>query len=600
MKHLSLAIIILLFFTLSAFSQDDAGINSSNITVQELQALVKFLTSDELEGRGSGTKGNEIAAKFIESEFKSYGLQPKGTNGYFQEFDFISTVKIGDDNSLSMKVKSLALDFKLNEHFRPLGLTIDTSISASLVFVGYGISAESLKYDDYAGVDVNGKIVVMMRYSPNGNKDTVFNKYTPIRMKAMTARNKGAIGMILINGPVDEPEGKLVAFNFDRGFGTSGIAAQTMKWQAFDSVLHFVGRDFKSIQEQINAMKQPQSFELADVMATMHTQTIKVHAKTSNIIGYLEGGDPKLKEEIVIVGAHMDHLGMGGEGSMKPDTVAIHHGADDNASGTSGLLELAEYCATHKNDFKRSLLFLSFSGEELGTLGSTYFVNNPTISLENAIAMLNMDMIGRMKESTLVVEGMGTSPNFENLVKSSNDDPSIKLTLKPDGYGPSDHAPFYSKNLPVMFFFTGTHREYHTPADTWEKIQYEGEQKIVSLISKITKEIANLNEKPAFTKAASSPMGGDRPGARVSLGIIPDYASEIAGLRIGGTRKDSPAEKAGLKEGDVIIKFGTKDIKNIYDYMYVLGEYKPGDEVDVVVKRGTEDITVKAKLEDRK
>ena len=593
--------LIILLSVLSVYASPLPQEKSSAITQQELQTHIKYLTSDELEGRGSGTPGNVLAAKYIENEFKSYGLEPKGTDGFQQPFDFISTVKIGEGNSLSVKVKGSPIDLKLDDGFRPLGFTVDTSITAPLAFVGYGISADSLKYDDYAGIDITGKIAVMMRYSPLGNKDTLFTKYTALRMKAMTARNKGAVAVIIIQGPIDDPESRLIKFSFDRGMGSSGIAALTMTWNAFDSIMHLNGKDFKTIQETINKNQQPQSFDLPEVTATFQTQTDRVNAKTLNVVGYLEGSDSDLKNQVVAIGAHFDHLGMGGEGSLKPDTVAIHHGADDNGSGTAGLLELAQYCAAHKSEYKRSILFISFSGEELGTLGSMYYVNNPTIPLDNIVTMFNMDMIGRMKDSLLDVEGMGTSPGFEKLVKDESTDPSMKITLKPDGYGPSDHAEFYGKGIPVMFFFTGNHKDYHTPSDTWDKINYEGEQKVVTLVASLTKDIANLAEKPAFTKAASSAMGGgDRPGSRVSMGIVPDYASDVVGLKISGTRKDGPAEKAGIKEGDVLIKFGKKDIKNIYDYMYVLGEYKSGDQVNIIVKRGTEELTLPVTLSERK
>ncbi|OLD80939.1 MAG: hypothetical protein AUI33_01440 [Ignavibacteria bacterium 13_1_40CM_2_61_4] len=299
----------------------------------------------------------------------------------------------------------------------------------------------------------------------------------------------------------------------------------------------------------------------------------------------------------------MDHLGMGGEGSgsLSPGTSAIHHGADDNASGTAGLLELAQYFAAHRGELKRTIVLAAFSGEELGLLGSAYYVKNPLFPLDKTIAMLNMDMVGRLRDSVLVVEGMGTSPLWESAVRLENRD-SLALKLKPDGFGPSDHASFYAKDIPVMFFFTNMHSDYHRPSDTWDRINYAGEQKVVELVQRVTASIANAPSRPQFTRAASGPVAGsgDRQGLRVSLGVIPDYSEDVQGLKITGTRSGSPAEKAGMKADDIVIKFDGMDVKNIYDFMRGLEGHKPGDKVTIVVKRGTEVLSLNAVLEARK
>ncbi|MBI4811328.1 MAG: M28 family peptidase [Ignavibacteriales bacterium] len=332
---------------------------------------------------------------------------------------------------------------------------------------------------------------------------------------------------------------------------------------------------------------------------SVRTEIEKITARSANVVGLIPGTDSSLNKEYLIIGAHFDHIGMGGEGSgsLKPDTLAPHHGADDNASGTAGLLELAQYFSAQRHMLKRSLLFIAFTGEELGVLGSDYYVKHPFMTLDKTIAMINMDMIGRMKDSILVVEGMGTSPKFEEIVKRHNID-SLTLRLKPDGFGPSDQASFYKKDIPVIFFFTNLHSDYHKPSDTWDKINYSGEDKVVRLAARVISDLARDDQRPVFTKAASTPMGmgGDRQGARVSLGIIPDFAGDTPGMKISGTRPGSPAEKAGLKADDIIIKFGGKEVKNIYDFTYLLGQFKPGDEVEISVKRGSEEITLKATL----
>jgi hypothetical protein len=577
--------------------------DTTEITAPELQSHIQFLTSNRLAGRGSGTEGNRLAAEYIASEFQRYGLQPAGDNGtYFQEFRFTSGIEAGPHNAFSASAGGKEYRFAQDRDVRPLSFTTDTSITTGVVFAGYGITDTSLKYDDYAGIDVKGKIVFMLRYTPDGKKtESKFYNLASVRTKAFNAREHGATGLVMVTGPLDDEKPTLTPLTYDRGMGTSGIAAISMTWTACDSIFRLAGKSLRSTQEQINASKQPQSFDLAGVTASLQTDIKKLQSSSRNILAKLAPGAPSPADEMLVVGAHMDHLGMGGpgSGSLKPDTSAIHPGADDNASGTAGLLEMAQYLAAHRASLRRGVLFASFSGEEIGLLGSDYYVKHPTYPLASTVGMINMDMIGRMKDSVLVVEGIGTSPGFDSLVRKENTDPSILLKLKQDGYGPSDHASFYSKDMPVLFFFTNLHDDYHRPSDTWDKINYRDEQKVVALAARIAVDIASAPERPAFTKVAGSAAGGERRDVRVSLGVVPDYAEDIAGMKISGTRAGSAAEKAGLKGGDIIIKFGKKEIKNIYDFTAVLGEYKPGDEVVIVVKRGTEEVSLTAVLQGR-
>jgi hypothetical protein len=325
--------------------------------------------------------------------------------------------------------------------------------------------------------------------------------------------------------------------------------------------------------------------------------------KTDNILGYLPGGDPQVGNEVVVVGAHYDHLGRGGPESLSPKTEGeIHHGADDNASGTAGILELAEAFAFQKNFLKRSLLFMAFSGEEEGTLGSSFFVKNPTIPFEKIVAMVNMDMIGRMKDSTLIVQGAGTSPIWRELVGKANEGIGLKIKFTDDGYGPSDHSPFYAKEKPVLFFFSGTHTDYHKPSDTWEKINADGEELVLKLAYCTIDKIQALDTPLGYvrTKGDSVRMGGGSGELRAYLGTIPDYSEELVGVKLSGVREGSPAEKAGIQSGDVIVRFGEKAIRNIYDYTYALGAYKPGEKVEIGLLREGKPLTLSVTLERRK
>jgi hypothetical protein len=320
-----------------------------------------------------------------------------------------------------------------------------------------------------------------------------------------------------------------------------------------------------------------------------------------NVVGFLEGNDESLKNQIMVLGAHYDHLGMGGEssGSLRPDTVAVHHGADDNASGTAGVLELAQAFAGKKAELKRGMLFIAFSGEELGVLGSAYYVNHPIFPLEGTVVMLNMDMIGRMNKKTLIVYGVGTSPGFEALATKYNADSTFVLKLNKDGYGPSDHSSFYGKRVPVFNFFTDIHSDYHRPSDTYDRLNYPGEEKIVQYVGAIAAELNATAEKPQYVAVEMPRQPAAGRSNRVTMGTIPDFGEQVQGFKISGVRPGGPADKAGMLGGDIIVKFGNAEIKNLYDFNYALGEHKPGDQVEVVFKRGSETKTTKVTLEKR-
>ncbi len=573
------------------------------ITQADIKHHIQYLASPELKGRRAGEEGNRMAAKYIAEQFASYGLKPMGAaNNYFQPFSFVSLIRMSGTNSLSISAKGITKNYVLDRQFRPISFTENISVTSPLAFVGYGITAksDSLQYDDYANLDVRNKIVIAMRFSPDGAGANKYARYSPIMEKALNAKDHGATGILFLTSPEGEEGSNLISFNYPVT-NSAGIAVGTLLWSEMDTIMQRFGKNLLEIRNTIRATQKPQSFTMEECQATISTHTEKVTSTSANICGMIEGTDSVLKHQCLVLGAHMDHLGLGGGGSLLPDTVAIHPGADDNASGTAALLELAQYFAAHRQKLKRSLLFLSFSGEEEGLLGSDYYVKNPTFALDSTIAMINMDMIGRLRDSALIVEGMGTSPGWEKIVRSENKDSLFHLKLKPDGFGPSDHSSFYAKNIPVMFFFTNLHNDYHRPTDTWEKINYAGEQAIVEYVARIALDVIDEPARPQFTKAASTATGGAEMGdIRVSLGIVPDFGEDAPGLRITGTRKNSAAEKAGLQGGDIIVKFGPDEVKNIYDFTHDLGKYKPGDEVEIVVKRNGKDVYLKAVLEARK
>jgi hypothetical protein len=336
-----------------------------------------------------------------------------------------------------------------------------------------------------------------------------------------------------------------------------------------------------------------------------------------NVIGILEGHDPVLKNEAIVIGAHYDHLGRGGQGSLAANSSDIHHGADDNASGTAAIIELARQFAKDKSN-KRTIIFVAFSGEEDGLFGSKYYVNNPVFPLDKTVAMINLDMVGRLKDNKLTIGGIGTASEWRELTASlnrltkqteliemtmgqptktsviSSETASVfNLQLNEDGFGPSDHSSFYGKQIPVLFLFTGTHLDYHKPSDTADKIEYVGVLKILMYVNVLIRAIDSSPVRPTYTVAKSSGTPGGRTGFSVSLGTIPTYADSTDGMLLDGVRENSPASKSGLKAGDKVVKLAGKDIRNVMDYTAAMGEMKPDIEYDVVIIRGGETLTMK-------
>jgi NOL1/NOP2/fmu family ribosome biogenesis protein len=592
-KH-SFIIIILSIFSCDILSQQ---INSPEITSAEIEEHITFLASDKLKGRDSGTQELFAAAVYITDEFKNYGLEPIFPDGFVQEFPFIKTIELTDKNALSFTSNGKEVTPKLKEDYITVPFSGNAEVSSKLVFAGFGISATDLEYDDYAGIDVKDKIVIVFRNTPEPNvPHSEFDAHSPLRKKSSVARDKGASAIIFIN-PYDENKTSddLVEFSFDRGGSISGFAAVSTKRNIIEKLLNEEGINLQDIYNKILESKKPSSFELKKSSAKISTEVKEVEAISWNVGGYIEGNDPELKKELIIIGAHFDHLGMGGEGSLyRGDEPQIHNGADDNASGTSGVLELAEKIASQKNKLKRTVVFFTFSGEELGLLGSNYLVNNLPFPVEDAVTMINMDMIGRLKDSSLIVYGTGTSSNWKDLLNKENKY-GFKLTFNDEGFGPSDHSSFYGKKIPVLFFFTGTHEDYHKPSDDTEKINFAAEENILNYVYDIVTGIDQNPERPDYLLVEKKTTG-QMFARKVYVGTVPDFASNVDGYKISGVSEGSPAQLAGLQGGDIIISFGGKKISNIYDFTYALGDFVPGDEVDVIVKRGEEEITFKVKL----
>lgn len=583
---------ILLLTSFAAFV--NPGDKSPKITSGEVTDHIKYLASDELAGRFPGTDGDKLTVEYIVNEFEEYGITPAGEDGYLQPFDYISEIKLGKDNSLSIGNGELIKGS--GEEFTTLYLSANGTAQGNIVFVGYGINAPELNYNDYAGIDLKGKIALMLMYSPGYNNphDNPFSKYERLRIKCAAAKEQGAAGIIVVKGP-ESGEDELVKLRMSGPGETMDIPVMNVKRSYVEYIFtNSKKMTLSEVQKNIDSLRTPMSFESGGGMAQLKADLVRIKALTNNVIGKIEGKDPVLKNEYIVIGAHMDHLGDGLKyGSLHDSHVAeIHNGADDNASGVAGILELAQYYSTKKKDLKRSIIFMTFSGEEAGLIGSAYFTKSELMKKYNVVSMINLDMVGRLTDNKLTIGGTGTSSIWQGLLDSLNKTYNFTAAYNKDGYGPSDHASFYGKDIPVLFFFTGLHKDYHKPSDDWQLINADGEAKVLNMVVSIVNYVNTLSAKPDFIKVTEEKKETNM-GFRVTLGVIPDYSSTKEGLEITGVKSGGVAEKSGLQGGDVITKLGQYEIKNIYDYTDALTKFKPGEESEVTFVRGTETKTVK-------
>lgn len=571
---------------LLVFSALQAQVNPE-ITTKELSEAIHFLASDSLKGRKPGMPEEVVAAKYVRDKFAAAGLELMGNKG-FQEFELVSDVKAGTHNSLTYNGTIALFDID----FTPLSFSASSNLSAKAVFAGYGfdINLDTLKWNDFAGIDAKGKWVLVLRGDPEMEKQSsAFIAFEQERSKVLTAKDKGAAGVIFISPAELEAKDKLMTMQFDKTAADAGIPVFHVTRALADQVLKPSGYTIEQIEKLYKQDKKPLSFDLP-VAINGTADVVQQKVTTRNVVGILRGNDPKLASEFIVIGGHYDHLGFGGpgSGSRTPDTVAIHYGADDNASGTAGVIQLAEKFAGQRKSLKRSIVFVAFAAEEMGLLGSKEFTREPLIDLKKVSAMINLDMIGRLNPETksITIGGSGTSAQSDSLIQALSINRSFKISRSPEGYGPSDHASFYSENIPVFFFFTGAHEDYHTPADVADKINYQGEKDILDYVYDLASVIDGLPAKLSFREAGAKTGARYSRNFKVTFGIIPDMASAVNnGLGVDGVRKGGPADLAGIKKGDRIVAIDGNPVTNIYDYMTRLGKLKSGQITSVEVIR---------------
>ncbi len=582
---------------------------------------VKYLASPALKGRATGTPELDKAADYIAGQFRSFGLKPVDGKSYRRSFPAELSAKLGDGNRFSFtrtegNQTEGKQELREGRDWEPFSYSTSGQFSGSVVFAGYGITAKEYNYDDYAGIDVTGKIVLVLRHEPQeNNEQSVFGgkrltSHATFTSKMSNAKAHGARGLILVNDVTAHKNGedRLEKFGTSHGPRDAGIFFIQMKENHAEQWLRAEGHQLAQIETAIDGDLKPRSFALNKVGVDMAVNLIHESKMVHNLAAYLPGKTA----EYIVIGAHYDHLGLGGENSLAPNqTGTIHPGADDNASGTAGVIELARWFSKQPRP-KRGILFMAFAGEELGLLGSNWYVNHPDLPQENAVAMLNLDMIGRIREGKVYVSGAQTGTTLAKILEEVN--PPAPLHIDQGGKNAgtnmsdaSDHASFVSKQIPVLFFFSGLHSDYHRPGDTADKIDAPDAAKLLEYIADVTNRLSDADDRPQFVRVAR-PTGGNRGSASGStqggygpyFGSIPDFNEPPKGMRFSDVREGSPAAQAGLKAGDIMIEFDGKQIGNIYDFTYALQDHKPGDEVAVKILRGDQTIETKVLLSQRR
>jgi Tol biopolymer transport system component len=598
----------------SKIKTPDLSTTGAEIAEADLKQHISYLASDELGGRMTGTEGEKLATQYFADVAKQIGLAPfSDDTTYFDNFDFTAGVALGDGNSLTLLDQSLTVD----QDWKPLSFSQNGKVDAAkIVFAGYGIetpeSASVETYSSYAHLDVKDKWVLVFRYLPEGitqERRNELSRYSSLRYKALTARQKGAHGLIVVSGPNSKVVQQLAPMTFDASLASSGIAAISVTDAVGDKLLAGTGKTLKELQDKLDTGDLMGGIDCKGTLAAniVIQQEKKKGRNVLAVLPYGQQPDPHVAP--LIVGAHIDHLGSsGGSNSRaKGDEVnKIHHGADDNASGVGGVLEIAQWLADLKKQgkltLKRDIIFAAWSGEELGLLGSNHFVEAYAKMIKgdaNAkltgmfAACLNMDMIGRFQKA-LVLQGLGSSLLWAKEIEKRNAPIGLPITTQNDAHLPTDSTAFYLKGIPSLNAFTGSHADYHMPSDTADKIDYVNAAKITKLMGLIARGIATADAAPDYIAMEAPKNSGVRTGLRAYLGTIPDYAQgDTKGVKLSGVSPIGPAAKAGVKAGDIIIKLGGKDIANIYDYTYVMGDLKIGKETTIAVQREGKEVEMK-------
>jgi len=637
---------------------------------QRLAEVARHLASEELDGRGIGTKGLDLAAEYIAGRFAEFGLKTELIEGTpFQVFETPSSSKLGDTNQLALVgqpsqegKEAVRIELKLGEDFTPMAMSGSGHFDLPLVFVGYGITAKEENYDDYAGVDVTGKAVVILRHEPQqADPESVFSgtkssEHAPFRRKVSNAFEHEAKAVVFCTDEHDvrrnvskahkewqaaldrlaeehaelkkteSPTPEQIEEQHDRiGELLDDVEKREEKLQrAYDPLLPFAsggrgagGRDFpivscrraplnrvldaalgtdlSAVERRIDEGPTPESAPLPGWRVVGEVNVERKEAEVKNVLAVLEGEGP-LADETLVIGAHYDHLGRRASGASGTGGGEVYNGADDNASGVAVLLDVARTLAQRDEKLRRRVLFIAFTAEERGLLGSNHYVRNSLFPIDKTVAMLNLDMVGRLRDDKLTVGGAGTAPRFDGMLDELNQTRGFQLNKTPSGFGPSDHSSFYGKKVPVMHFFTGMHGDLHRTSDDFEKLNVPGMRRVGELVAEVAVSLANAEKRPEYVSTGRRrvpPSDGERP----YFGSMPDFSHTGSGYAISGVVDGSPAEKAGLRAGDVIVRLGDGKIGNLEDFDVALRKHKAGQRVRVAVQRAGKEQVFEATLD---
>lgn len=586
---------------------------------ERLRDAVTWLADPQREGRGPGTAGINAAADWVVRQFAALGLQPPADSGTLQPFAMTLEAKLGPATANAVELVgppaagggATVVPLVLGRDFTPLATGGSGAFDLPLVFAGYGITAPAEHYDDYAplaaGAVAKGAALVVLRQEPQKNdphgafEGNQTSQHAALARKVANASEHEAGAVVFCNDTAEE-DGLMAFTRAGEGSDRRTMPVLHLRRAVLDDVVaRVIGRDLDTIQKGIDDTLTPASAPLSGWRIRGRVAIERVETQGRNVLAILPGrgaaaadGRPAIDpRETVVIGAHYDHLGYGGVNSAAPGVTAVHHGADDNASGTALLVEVARRLVAD-GPLPRTVLFIAFSGEERGLLGSAHYVANPSVPLADTVAMVNLDMVGRLDADKLVVHGTGTGTGFDALVDRLAAASGLETAKEPGGFGPSDHSSFYAKKIPVLHLFTGSHADYHRPTDTAEKINYDGMVRLAGLVTDLVADLAT-GPRPDYREVASSMFargGGDRP----YFGSIPDFGKPGGGYAISGVAKDSPAAQGGLQGGDVIVRLGGSAITGLEDFDSALRKHKGGERVPVVVRRAGADVTLEIVL----
>ncbi len=575
---------LLVFVVLVMFVVSCGQKYNPEITVEDIRANVEYLASDSLKGRKPGKEGGLLAAQFIRAKFENAGLELMFDNG-FQKFGLLTSAELGEGNTLGINNKT----FEAEKDFLPYAFSANSAVEAEVIFAGFGLQVDkdTLQWNDFDGVDVSGKWILALQGDPDlENAQSPYVEFSSERAKALNASDNNAAGLILVAGTKFSEKDELSSLFFDKNSRRYSFPILQITREVANEILAKSGETIESLETKILENNKSVNLKI-DTKVSVKINVLQKETETQNVVAIVRGTDENLKNEYVVVGGHYDHLGMGGpgSGSRAVDTIAVHNGADDNASGTAAVIELAEKIVSEKNN-KRSIIFVAFGAEEMGLVGSKAFTANPPVETEKMVAMFNLDMVGRLDSTSkgLSIGGTKTSNETEDLLNELNTE--FKLAMSPEGIGPSDHASFYLQDIPVFFISTGAHADYHTPIDDVEFINFEGAKMVTDYTYILLNEVANRDSVLTFQEAGPKFQRSRGGKLKITFGIMPDFAGmESRGLRIDAVTKGKPAQKAGMKKGDIITAIDGKKVGGIHDYMSRLKGLEAGQTVLVDIIR---------------